>query len=110
MTHFPEPELGKIRFIFADDTNLAREPETGAEADYVLISKDRDDHASISGTVAASRNEAKLDELWPPFVGARVMEGRQDPRVTRLRCTPEVAEIWTSTTASLKFGLEVLRA
>lgn len=110
MTHFPDAEAGAIWFISANDTDLVRELGAGRHADYVVISKNHDVHASIRGTLAVVRDEAKLDELWSPVVGAWFKEGREDPRATLLRFTPEIAEIWASTTSSLKFGFEVMRA
>lgn len=114
MTHFADEEAGLIWFISASDTDLVRELEAGfgasKMADYVLVSADHDVHASVRGTLSRVKDEAKLDALWSPLIGAWFQGGRHDPRVTLLCLAPEVAEIWASTTSTLKFGFEMIRA
>ena len=110
MTHFADEETGVIWFISATDTDFVRSLSAGHEADYVLISRDHDLHASLRGVLVQVHDKAKLDALWSPLIGAWFNEGRDDPRVDLLRFDPAVAEIWQSTTSTLKFGFEVIRA
>lgn len=118
MTHFADEHAGLIWFISATDTELVRALEggpgavfgAGKAADYVLVSPDHDVHANIRGTLSRVEDEARLDALWSPLIGAWFKEGRHDPRVALLCFTPEKAEIWASTTSTLKFGFEMIRA
>lgn len=110
MTHFPDRDSGLIWFISSTDTDLVQSLGMGEDADYVVISEDHDLHASLRGKLYQLRDEAKLDELWSTVVAAWFEGGRDDPRVALLRFDPAVAEVWASSTSTLKFGFEILRA
>jgi general stress protein 26 len=110
MSHHPDEEAGVVWFIASSESDLVQGVGMGEDADYIVISKDHDVHASIRGKLFQISDEAKLDELWSPFVGAWFSGGRQDPRVALLRFDPEKARIWASTTSTLKFGMEIMRA
>jgi general stress protein 26 len=110
MTHFPDRDSGLIWFISSTDTALVQSLGMGEDADYVVVSQDHDLHASLRGKLYQLHNEAKLDELWSPIIAAWFEGGRQDPRVALLRFDPEVADVWASSTSSLKFGFEIIRS
>jgi general stress protein 26 len=110
MTHFPDRASGTIWFISSTDTALVQSLGMGEDADYIVISEDHDLHASLRGKLYQLHDDAKLEELWSPVVAAWFEGGRKDPRVALLRFDPAVAEVWASSTSSLKFGLEIVRA
>jgi general stress protein 26 len=110
MTHFADRTSGTIWFISSTDTALVQSLGMGEDADYVVISQDHDLHASLRGKLYQLHNDAKLDELWSPVIAAWFEGGRQDPRVAMLRFDPEVADVWASSTSSLKFGFEIIRS
>lgn len=110
MTHFPDRASGTIWFISSTDTAMVQSLGMGEDADYVVISEDHDLHASLRGKLYHLHDDAKLDALWNPVVAAWFEGGRQDPRVALLRFDPEVADVWASSTSTLKFGFEIVRA
>ncbi len=110
MTHFPDRASGTIWFISSTDTALVQSLGMGEDADYVVISEDHDLHASLRGKLYHLHDAAKLDALWSPVIAAWFEGGRQDPRVALLRFDPEVADVWASSTSTLKFGFEIIRA
>lgn len=110
MTHFPDRDPGLIWFISSTDTELVQSLGMGEDAQYVVISDAHDVHASLRGKLYQLHDDAKLDELWSPVIAAWFEGGRKDPRVALLRFDPEVAELWASSSSSLKFGFEIVRA
>jgi general stress protein 26 len=110
MTHFPDAETGVIWFISSTETDLVQSLGLGEDAQYVVISTDHDAHVSLRGKLHHVHDDAKLDALWGPFVSAWFEGGREDPHVALLRLDPEVAEIWASSSSTLKIGFEVIRA
>jgi general stress protein 26 len=110
MTHFLDAETGVIWFISSTETDLVQSLGLGEDAQYVVISTDHDAHVSLRGKLYHVQDDAKLDALWGPFVSAWFEGGREDPRVALLRLDPEVAEIWASSSSTLKIGFEVIRA
>lgn len=110
MTHFPDSDAGVIWFISSTQSELVQSLGLGEDADYVVIAKDHDIHASLRGKLYQLHDEAQLAELWNPVIGAWFEGGRDDPQVALLRFEPAVAEIWGSTTSTLRFGFEVLHA
>jgi general stress protein 26 len=110
MTHFADAGAGLIWFISSTDTALVQSLGLGEDAEYVVISQGHDVHASLRGKLYHLHDDAKLDALWNPVIGAWFAGGRKDPRVALLRFEPEVADIWASSASSLKFGFEIVRA
>jgi general stress protein 26 len=110
MTHFSDVDAGLIWFISSTDTALVQSLGMGEDAEYVVISDDHDVHISLRGKLYQLHDAAKLDELWNPVVAAWFEGGRDDPRLALLRFDPEVADVWASSTSTLKFGFEIVRA
>ncbi len=110
MSHFPDAASGLIWFISSTETDLVQSLGMGEDADYVVISEDHDAHVSLRGKLYHLHDDAKLAALWSPVVAAWFEGGKDDPRVALLRFDPEVAELWASSTSTLKFGFEIVRA
>jgi general stress protein 26 len=110
MTHFADADSGLIWFISSTDTPFVQSLGMGEDAEYVVISQDHDVHVSLRGKLYHLHNDAKLDELWGPMVAAWFEGGRDDPKIALLRFDPEAGEVWASSTSTLKFGFEVIRA
>ena len=110
MTHFPDADAGVIWFISSMQSDLVQATGLGEDADYVVVAKDHDMHASLRGKLYHLHDAAKLDALWNPVIGAWFNGGRDDPNIALLRFEPDTAEIWASTTSTLRFGFEILRA
>lgn len=115
MAHYPETAAGQdgtrcLWFITSRQTDFAKAVGTACDALYILISKDQDCHATLTGRLQPMQDRAKLDELWGPMVAAWFAGGKDDPDLTLLRFDTDQAQIWASTPSALRFGFEVLRA
>lgn len=110
MTHFPDEAAGVIWFISSMQSELVQATGLGEDADYVVVAKNHDMHTSLRGKLYHLHDDAQLNALWNPVIGAWFEGGRDDPDVALLRFEPETAELWASTTSMLRFGFEILRA
>lgn len=83
---------GRVWFI----TNV-ESPKLGeiTETPQVNVSMQKDSRfLSISGTVRATREEDKINELWNDVLNAWFPEGRNDPTLILLEVVPTYVEYW----------------
>ncbi|MFN3512558.1 MAG: pyridoxamine 5'-phosphate oxidase family protein [Phenylobacterium sp.] len=110
MTAFAEPETGDIWFFTRTDTDLARSVADGAEAMFVVQSKDQDLQACLSGRLEQNHDQARIEKYWGPVVAAWYPDGKDDPRLTMLRFAARDAQIWLSEAGPVRFAYEIARA
>ena len=110
MSPFLDRDAGKIWFISSTDTDFVQSLGAGGQAQFTVISKDRDVHGSVRGRIARVHDTDKLEELWSPVVGAWFDGGKDDPKVALLCMNMEEAAVWESESSALMFGWEILRA
>jgi general stress protein 26 len=109
MTHYVDKDAKALWFITANGTDLAKTAQTGASAEYIVISNDEHLYARIDGKVQAVTDPAKLDELWNAIAGAWFEDGRQDDDIQLLRMDLSEAEVW-ATGGSLSFLYQIAKA
>lgn len=110
MTHRLDREASALVFITSRDTDLSRAIGQGREADYVLVGRNHDLHASLRGDIRPDADPARLDEFWTKADAAWFEDGQRDPDVMLLRMDLADAAVWTSTGSTIRYGLEMLRA
>ncbi|MEP6684611.1 MAG: pyridoxamine 5'-phosphate oxidase family protein, partial [Parafilimonas sp.] len=52
------------------------------------------DFLSITGKAEISKDKNKIDELWDGIMKAWFTEGKDDPRITVIKVTPESGYYW----------------
>ncbi|EEB86068.1 pyridoxamine 5'-phosphate oxidase family protein [Roseobacter sp. GAI101] len=109
MSHYVDKDANALWFITANGTDLAKTAQSGASAEYVIISNDEHLYARVDGKVQAVTDPAKLDELWSAIAGAWFEDGRQDDDVQLVRMDLSTAEVW-ATGGSLSFLYEIAKA
>ena len=110
MSHHVDRENKAMWFISSADTDLVQEISPDRNAEFCLISPDGAFQACISGKLSISNDEDKLNELWSFASAAWFEGGRRDPKVRLLQLAMDQASVWISTSASLTFGIEMLKA
>lgn len=111
MSHYIDDDAPEhtLWFITAKDTDLGKTAVTGAEAEYIVSSKDENLYARINGKLSVSNDAAKLDEIWNAVASAWFEDDQRDPDVQLLRLDLNEAEVWV-TGGSLKFLFEIAKA
>jgi general stress protein 26 len=110
MTHNVDRSAEALWFITFRQSDLLDAIGAGADCHFTVVGKRGDFHACVRGRIAEVKDEAKLDELWNPVNNAWFAEGREDPNVVLLKLDLRDAAIWASTSSTVWFGLEILRA
>lgn len=108
------PELDRatktIWFFTRKDSDLAQAASrSGTGGVFVLVGKDHDYHACLSGSLEERLDPAIRDRFWSSVVEAW-FDGKDDPQMTMLAMRLERGHVWVSTDSVLKFGWEIARA
>ena len=110
MTAFVEPDGAQIWFFTRTDSDIARTAANGAEAMFVVQSKDQDFQACIGGVLSVEYDATRIEKYWNPAVAAWYPDGKGDPRLTLLRLDANDAELWISKGGPIRFAWEMARA
>ncbi len=68
------------------------------------------DYVSISGTAEELDDRIKIDELWSDMAKAWFPKGKDDPELTLLKVSTEMAEYWDSNDSKLVRLFQIARA
>jgi general stress protein 26 len=110
MTHFADRDAGRIRFITARDTDLAKSLGTAKPAHFTFVSNSQDFHACVDGTLKIVDDREKIKDLWSPMIGAWFTGGPEDPEAILLEFDLTEAAMWASTSNPFRFGYEIAKA
>lgn len=102
---------GKIWFITARGTDLAKATETGPRPAQMVISSDSAGlYADVAGSLARSHDREALEEAWSFVADAWFEGGKHDPDVCLLCFTPQEGEVSVTTTNAVTFFFELAKA
>lgn len=96
MSPMPDKAAKAIWFITAAGSSAARAAKSGGEASFHVADPNENFYSNVSGTLEASDDSAKLDELWSAMAAAWFPDGREDEAVRLVKFTPRRAEIWAN--------------
>lgn len=104
MTPLLEKDSESVWFLTAPDNKLAQE---GAKVHFTVQSPDERFYACVSGHLAASDDEKRLEQLWNVYASAFFEDGPQASEAVALELKPEEAEIWTIEANATQFAAEI---
>ncbi len=110
MTAFVEPEANKIWFFTNREAEIAQTAEKGAKATFIVMAKDQEFQACLTGDLRTTFDALHRDKYWSPVVAAWFPKGKDDPGLTLLCLTCGQADVWVSEVGALKFGWEIAKA
>lgn len=87
-------EQGNIWFLSAIDSHKNEELEQDPYVQLLFQGSAHTDFLTLWGTCAITRDKQKIDELWEPLVKVWFTEGKDDPRITVIKFTPEDGYYW----------------
>ena len=95
-------EDGRVWFVTNIDSGKLDELTDNPEVNVAMQADSR--FLSISGTVRATRDPAKIHDLWNDSYGIWFSKGRDDPALVLLEIVPTYVEYWDrSGVEALKF-------
>lgn len=102
-------EDGRVWFVTNIDSGKLEELTENPEVNVAMQADSR--FLSISGTVRATRDRAKIDELWSDSYGIWLSRGRDDPALVLLEIVPTYVEYWDRSGAeALKFMFDAAKS
>lgn len=79
---------------FIAERNSGEVAQIGGDSSVGLTFSSNDTWMSLSGTAEQVDDDAKLKELWNPWVQSWFPNGPEDPNATLIRFTADSAEYW----------------
>lgn len=110
MAHNSDRERRCLWFLTKRETDLYQALGTGAAAQFAIISKGQDFHASMRGRLLERTDRAVLDRIWNPVSSSWFTGGKDDPQLVMLALDLENAALWASTNSTLAFAWEIAKA
>lgn len=102
-------ESGRVWFVTSIDSGKVDEMTENPGVNVVMQANGR--FLSISGTIRATRDSARIDELWNESQAIWFSEGRDDPELVLLEVVPTFAEYWNrSGVEGVKFMFAAVRS
>ena len=87
-------EQGNLWFISSADSNKNFEIKADEKV-QLLFSKTADSHyLSVFGSAYIYKDQSKIEEIWSPMAKAWFKDGKDDPKVTVIRVSPEESYYW----------------
>ncbi len=92
---------GTIWFFTRSDSGKVHEIEDDQHVNVSFVDAGSQNYVSVSGKAKLSRDRAKIDELWSPFVKAWFPDGKDDPQLALLEIKVENAEYWDAPSSAM---------
>jgi general stress protein 26 len=102
-------EDGHVWFVTNIDSGKLEELTENPEVNIAMQADSR--FLSVSGTVRATRDRTRIDELWKDSYSVWFSGGRDDPALVLLEIVPTYVEYWDrSGVEALKFMFETAKS
>ncbi|MDF2189859.1 pyridoxamine 5'-phosphate oxidase family protein [Paraflavitalea sp. CAU 1676] len=85
---------GNLWFLSASDSHTNQEINEDGSVQLFFQGSAHADFLTLYGKAVISNDKKKIDELWKPLFKTWFTEGKDDPRITILRVTPESGYYW----------------
>ena len=99
---------GNLWFLSAADSHLNREVADDPHVRLFFQGSPHSDFMEIKGYALISRDKARIDELWEPFIKTWFTEGVDDPRITVIRFASKDGYYWTTKHGKAIAGVKML--
>lgn len=99
---------GNLWFLSAADSHKNEELETDHAVTLLFQGSSHSGFLQLNGSAFISRDRAKIEELWEPIVKTWFTEGKDDPRITVIKVTPQDGYYWDTKHGPAVAGLKMM--
>jgi general stress protein 26 len=92
---------GTLWFLSSIDSNKNEHLRDDPSVQLLFKGSDYSDFLSLYGTTHVNQDPNKIEELWEPILKTWFTEGKDDPRITVIRFTPEHGYYWDTKHAQI---------
>jgi general stress protein 26 len=101
-------DQGNFWFLSASDSDKNHDIEMDQRVQLFFTNPSKYEFLSLYGTASITRDRGKIDELWTNIAKAWFPEGKDDPRVTVIKVTPEQGFYWDTKDGKLVSMIKIL--
>ncbi len=102
---------GNFWFLSANDSNKNKEIAEDATVQLLFQGSPHSDFLNINGKAEISKDKNKIEELWNGIMKTWFTEGKDDPRITVIKVTPESGYYWdTKHNLAVAFAKRIIGA
>lgn len=101
-------DQGNFWFLSDRDSDKNKEIENDPRVQLFISNTSNYEFLSVYGNASITRDRHKIDELWSDIAKAWFPEGKDDPRVTVIKVTPEQGFYWDTKDGKLVSMIKIL--
>lgn len=87
-------EAGNIWFMSDKTSKKNSEILNNGKVDLLYSHPSKDNFLSVKGSAEVMQDNKMVDELWTPIAKVWFTEGKDDPRISVIKVTPDEAYYW----------------
>ena len=85
---------GTFWFLSTNESTRNTDIQANSTTDLIFAQPGKENYLSVHGHSEITYNKQKIDDLWNPMVKTWFTEGKEDPRISVIKFTPEEAYYW----------------
>lgn len=101
---------GQIWFFTKLHSGKTHEIQEDGHVNLAYADTAEENYVSIAGRARITRDRAKIDQFWNPFVAAWFPGGKDDPEVAMICVQVDSAEYWDSPSSTMVRLYEIAKA
>ena len=101
-------DQGNFWFLSPRDSDKNQEIENDPRVQLFISNTSNYEFLSVYGTASISRDREKIDKYWSDIAKAWFTEGKDDPRITVIKVTPEEGFYWDTKDGKLISTIKIL--
>jgi general stress protein 26 len=103
-------DQGNLWFLSPRDSNKNRNIENDSRVQLFSTNASDSEYLTVFGKASITTDKKKIEELWTPIAKAWFTEGKDDPRITIIKVTPEEAYYWDTKNGKMVSMIKILTA
>lgn len=101
-------DQGNFWFLSPSDSDKNQEISNDPRVQLFISNTSNYEFLSIYGKATITKDKAKIDELWSDIAKAWFPDGKDDPRVTVIKVSPEEGFYWDTKDGKLVSMIKIL--
>lgn len=106
----PKISNDRREILFVTDRQSHKVEEIEANPQVAVSFTKSGEYLAVSGKARVSTDRALIDDAWDAEVEAWMPQGKDGPNVAVLAVVPEFAELWDTSTNSVKYAYELAKS
>ena len=101
-------EDGTLWFLSTKESQRNTDLQANATTDLIFSQPGKETYMSVHGRSEVLYDKDKIEELWNPIVKTWFTEGKDDPKISVIKFTPDEAYYWDTKNGKMVSFLKIL--